>query len=254
MKSLANWGFFFSMDIHIADTRQEMGRQAAADIAAELRRRLSRQQHLRMIFAAAPSQREMLDALAVEQRIDWTRITAFHMDEYVGLPADAPQRFGLWLRGAIFERVPFASVHLIETSGDPEKACIRYAKLLAEGPVDLVLLGIGVNGHLAFNDPPADLHDRMAVKVVALDEVCRRQQVDDGCFASVNEVPRNAITLTVPTLLRADKLFCCVPGESKQVAVRRMVHDPVSGACPATALRTHSDCTVYLDRSSSALL
>lgn len=242
------------MDIRIADTRQEMGRQAAADIAAELRRRLSRQQHLRMIFAAAPSQREMLDALVVEQGIDWTRITAFHMDEYVGLPADAPQRFGLWLRGAIFDRVSFASVHLIEPSGDPVEACHRYAKLLSEAPVDLVLLGIGVNGHLAFNDPPADLNDPAVVKVVGLDEVCRQQQVDDGCFASFDEVPRSAITLTVPMLFGADKLFCCVPGASKQVAVRRMVHDPVSGACPATALRTHPSCTIYLDRDSSALL
>lgn len=242
------------MDIRIAETRQELGRRAAADIAAELRRRLARQRHLRMIFAAAPSQRAMLDALAVEPGIDWTRITAFHMDEYVGLPADAPERFGAWLRAAIFDRVPFASVHLIEPSNNADEACHRYAKLLAEAPVDLVLLGIGVNGHLAFNDPPADLHDPSAVKVVALDEVCRRQQVDDGCFAAIDEVPRSAITLTVPTLLGADKLFCCVPGASKQMAVRRMVHDPVSGVCPATALRTHPECVVYLDRDSSALL
>lgn len=242
------------MDIRIADTRQEMGRQAAADIAAELRRRLSRQRQVRMIFAAAPSQREMLDALAVEPGIDWTRITAFHMDEYIGLAADAPERFGSWLREVIFDRVPFGSVRLIETSGDADEGCDRYSKMLAETPVDLVLLGIGVNGHLAFNDPPADLNDPAAVKVVVLDEVCRRQQVDDGCFGSIGGVPRNAVTLTIPTLLAADKLFCCVPGASKQVAVRQMVHDAVSGDCPATALRMHPDCKIYLDRDSSALL
>lgn len=242
------------MDIRIAGTRQEMGRRAAADIARELRRLLETQAHVRMIFAAAPSQQEMLDALAAEREIDWHRITAFHMDEYIGLPAGAPQRFGVWLRSAIFDRVCFARVHLIDPSGDAEATCRRYATLLAEAPIDVVALGVGVNGHLAFNDPPADFEDPEAVKVVALDAACRQQQVDDGCFASIDDVPRQAITLTVPTLLGASRLFCCVPGASKQMAVRRMVHDPIHGECPATALRTHPACTVYLDRDSSAML
>ncbi len=231
-----------------------MGRQAAADIAAELRERLVRQSDVRVIFAAAPSQQEMLDALIREPGIDWARITAFHMDEYIGLPAGAAQRFGLWLRAAIFDRVAFKRVHLIEASGDAEAACRGYAKLLAEAPIDMVLLGVGVNGHLAFNDPPADLEDAEEVKVVGLDEACRQQQVDDGCFASLDDVPQRAITLTVPTLLGANRLFCCVPGARKQVAVRRMVHEEISGACPATALRRHPRCAVYLDRDSSAML
>lgn len=231
-----------------------MGRQAAADIATELRARLQVRTHLRMIFAAAPSQQEMLHALIREPEIDWRRITAFHMDEYVGLPADAPERFGMWLRSAIFDHVPFASVHLIDPGNDPAETCRSYAHLLSEAPIDVVLLGIGVNGHLAFNDPPADLHDPLAVKVVALDPVCRQQQVDDRCFLTIDKVPTEAITLTVPTLLRADRLFCCVPGANKQMAVREMVHGPVSGACPATALRLHPRCNVYLDRDSSALL
>lgn len=242
------------MNIRIAATRQEMGWQAAADVAAELRRRLEMQTHVRMIFAAAPSQQEMLDALVRAPDIDWGRITAFHMDEYIGLPADAPQRFGMWLRSAIFDRVGFARVHLIDPSDDAEATCHSYAELLAEAPIDLVALGVGVNGHLAFNDPPADFEDPKEVKVVTLDEVCRQQQVDDGCFASIDDVPREAITLTVPTLLAARRLFCCIPGAGKQVAVHRMVHDPISGECPATALRTHPACTIYLDRESSTML
>ena len=243
-----------SMDIRIADTRMEMGRQAATDIAAALRERLQQKTHLRIVLAAAPSQSEMLAALIAEQDIDWGRITAFHMDEYIGLPADAPQRFGDWLRRAIFDKVPLAAYHLIEPGDDPETACRQYAAKLAEMPIDFVLLGVGANGHLAFNDPPADLRDPLAVKVVELDEVCRQQQVDDKCFAAISDVPREAITLTVPTLLRGQRLFCCVPGANKSVAVKAMIEYPISGEWPATALRTHPHCTVYLDRESSARL
>jgi glucosamine-6-phosphate deaminase len=239
------------MNIRISTSRQNLGKEAASDIAAELRSRLRTQSNLRMIFAAAPSQHAMLQALLEEPEIDWHRITAFHMDEYIGLPADAPQRFGTWLRNAIFDRVPFASFHLIEPGTDLEQTCRSYANKLLEAPIDVVLLGIGANGHLAFNDPPADLDDPLAVKVVTLDDVCRQQQVDDQCFATFDEVPQKAISLTVPMLLRGDRLFCCVPGSNKRAAVRRMLHDPISGACPATALRKHPRCIVYLDHDSS---
>lgn len=243
-----------SMDLRIAATRAELGRQAAADIAGAIRARLEEQPQVRMIFAAAPSQGEMLRALVQEPGIDWSRITAFHMDEYIGLGAGASQRFGVWLREAIFDRVPLASFHLIEPGADLDETCRDYGRALLEAPIDFVLLGIGANGHLAFNDPPANLEDPVAVKVVTLDEVCRQQQVDDGCFARIGDVPEHAISLTVPMLLRGDRLFCCVPGSSKSRAVLSMVLDPVSGECPATALRTHPRCTVYLDLDSSARL
>jgi len=242
------------MDIRIANTRTEMGRQAAADIAAAIREGLQKKPHLRIVFAAAPSQSAMLSALIAEPGIDWRRITAFHMDEYIGLPSNAPQRFANWLREAFFNHVPLAACHLIEPGDDAEAACQEYARKLAEAPIDFVLLGIGTNGHLAFNDPPADLEDPLAVKVVELDEVCRQQQVDDACFATLDEVPRTAISLTVPTLLSGQRLFCCVPGANKSAAVQAMVEYPISGECPATALRTHPHCTVYLDRDSSARL
>lgn len=204
-----------------------------------------------MIFAAAPSQAEMLASLVEQPGIDWNRVSAFHMDEYLGLRDDSPQRFGLWLRRYIFDKLPLAAVHLIEPGEDAVRTAAEYARLLGEAPIDIVCLGIGVNGHLAFNDPPAGLNDPEPVKIVQLDETCRRQQVDDGCFSSIDEVPRWAITLTVPRLLAAGRLFCCVPGASKRSAVRRMLFDPVGPDCPATALRLHPHCNVYLDPESA---
>jgi glucosamine-6-phosphate deaminase len=229
-----------------------MGRAAARDVADALRRRLAGADHVRIVFAAAPSQTEMLDALVAEEGIDWRRVSAFHMDEYIGLPKTAPQRFGVWLGQHVFGRLPFGAVHLLEPDPDPEACARDYAARLAEAPLDVVCLGIGVNGHLAFNDPPvADFDDPLDVKIVELDDVCRQQQVDDGCFAAFDAVPTHAVTLTIPRLLRADRLFCVVPGPAKRDAVRRTLNDPVGPACPATALRGHRDCTLYLDRESA---
>jgi len=243
-----------AMNIHIAANRLEMGKLAATDIANAIRVKLQIKPHLRIVFAAAPSQGEMLAALRLEPGIDWQRVIAFHMDEYIGLPEDAPQRFGNWLRDAFFDHVPLAGYHLIAPGADPEATCREYAKLLAEEPIDFVLLGIGANGHLAFNDPPANLNDPLAVKIVELDQVCRQQQVDDECFLALDRVPRKAITLTVPCLLRGEEMFCCVPGKNKAAAVRDMMEYPVSGQVPATALKMHPHCTVYLDPDSSSLL
>ena len=242
-----------NMKVCVAESRNELGKLAARDIAAAMRGGLCDKQSLRMILAAAPSQSEMLAALACEPGIDWHRVTAFHMDEYVDLPETAPQRFGTWLERTFFDHVPAAKFHLIKPGKDPALVCQGYASLLDEAPIDLVLLGIGTNGHIAFNDPPADLHDPLAVKVVKLDQMCREQQVLDGCFDTLDKVPKRAITLTVPTLLAARQLFCCVPGRHKSAAVKAMMEDPISGACPATALRTHELCTVYLDPESSSL-
>lgn len=241
------------MDVRISETAAELGAAAAKDIGKALRARLAKQAQVRVIFAAAPSQSPMLSALREEPGIDWGRVTAFHMDEYIGLPDDAPQRFGNWLKREFFDRVPLGGMHLIQPGKDPKATCRSYAALLQEAPIDLVLLGIGTNGHLAFNDPPADLDDPQPVKVVDLDQMCREQQVFDGCFPALEAVPQQAITLTIPTLLSASELFCSVPGKHKSQAVKDMLEAPVSGACPATVLRTHPRCTVYLDRDSSSL-
>jgi glucosamine-6-phosphate deaminase len=238
----------------IAASRTEMGSRAAEDIAAELRQRLETQPSVRMIFAAAPSQSEMLAALITAPGIDWTRITAFHMDEYLGLAPDAPQRFGLWLRRNLFDRLPFAAVELLDPGDDAEYSAAAYAAKLAAAPIDIVCCGIGANGHLAFNDPPADLNDNADVKVVQLDLECRQQQVDDRCFERLEDVPTHALTLTIPRLLAADRIFCCVPGALKKTAVRRTLCDPISGQVPATALRTHPAWSLYLDRDSASEL
>jgi len=237
----------------ILPSRASLGRAAAADVAAEMRSRLAAGGTVRMVFAAAPSQLETLHELVGAPGIDWSRVTAFHLDEYLGLPDDAPQRFGNWLRAALFDRVPFSAVHLLRPDDDPQRRAREYADLLAEAPLDIVCLGIGVNGHLAFNDPPvADLDDPLSVKIVELDETCRAQQVDDGGFAEIADVPSHAVTLTIPRLLSAARLFCVVPGRSKRAAVTAALREPIGTQWPATALRTHPDCTLYLDEESAA--
>lgn len=245
-----------NMRVQRYGSRAEMGRNAAADIAAAIRACQARHPGaVRMIFAAAPSQQETLLALAAESGIDWRRVTAFHMDEYVGLPADAPQRFGNWLQRELFCRLPFGQVHLLDpgtTDASMTAATTRYEALLAEAPIDIVCMGIGVNGHLAFNDPPvADFNDSRSVKIVELDQVCRQQQVDDACFAQLADVPARAITLTIPRLLACTEIFCVVPGAAKRKAVRSTLYDTISTATPATILRRHPACTLYLDADSA---
>ncbi len=237
--------------VHVFSDRLEMGKAAARDVAATLIAMLNRQSLVRVIFAAAPSQQTMLNALVDAPGIDWSRIEAFHMDEYLGLDPQDPAGFGNWLRRNIFDRLPFAATHVIPTYGFSEKTVSDYAALLAARPIDLVCLGIGVNGHIAFNDPPvADFQDPLDVKKVLLDEVCRQQQVDDGCFPSIEAVPQEAITLTVPRLLRAERLFAVVPGCSKRSAVKAALEGPITTSCPASILRTHPGCQIYLDKES----
>ncbi|WP_413721271.1 glucosamine-6-phosphate deaminase [Sodalis sp. RH23] len=236
-----------NLSVQVFADRRQMGRHAGEAAAACLRNRLSAQDNVRIIFAAAPSQNEFLATLAAAGDIDWSRVTAFHMDEYIGLPADSPQRFSHYLKRHLFDIVRPGQVHLIPT-GDAGRVCREYAALISRAPVDMVCLGVGENGHLAFNDPPvADFHDPAVMKVVALDPVCRQQQVNDGCFGEINAVPTHALTLTMPTLMAASRLFCMVPGSSKRAAVRAMLALPVTTACPATVLRTHPACSLFTD-------
>ncbi|MFP5236918.1 MAG: glucosamine-6-phosphate deaminase [Acidobacteriota bacterium] len=239
------------LGIHVAASRRAMGERAAADIAAEMRRLLAQQPGVRMIFAAAPSQGDMLAALREVRDIEWQRVTAFHMDEYLGLPPEHPQRFGNWLREAIFDRVPFGTVHLLDPGGDPEAAARDYAEKLNSAPVDIVCCGVGANGHIAFNDPPADFDDPLTVKRVELDARCRQQQVEDRCFERIEAVPTHALTLTVPALMAANANFCTVPGAIKREAVHRMLAGPIGPECPATILRRHPRCILYLDPDSA---
>ena len=237
------------LNVAIYENRTLMGEAAARDIKAKIAQLLSQKQEINMIFAAAPSQNDVLKALVEDKEIEWNRVNAYHMDEYIGLDKDAPQGFGNFLKAHIFSLVPFKSVNYIDISTtNPEEEAERYGKLLDENPTDIVIMGIGENGHIAFNDPPvADFNDKKTVKPVKLDEVCRQQQVNDGCFATINDVPTHAMTLTVPTLVRAPYLFCIVPAPTKAKAVYETLNGNVDEHCPASILRTHENAKLYLD-------
>ena len=241
---------FGKLTLEIHPDRAAAGFAAGNAAAAAIREAIAAKGTARVIFAAAPSQNEMLDTLTAAPDIDWSRVTAFHMDEYFSLPPEAPQRFAHYLGAHIFGKVSFGAKHFItcEPGESPQAACDAYTRKLDAAPVDLVCLGIGENGHLAFNDPPADLNDPQAVRIVALDDACRQQQVNDGCFPDIGAVPTHAITLTVPALLRGTRLVCTVPGPRKRDAVRRALTGEISGDCPASALRTHPGATLFIDR------
>lgn len=244
------------LTVNIYPTRAAMGEAAARDIKAKIAELLVEKTTINMIFAAAPSQNEVLAALANDPDIAWNRVNAYHMDEYIGLAADAPQGFGNFLRAHLFGLAPFASVSYIDiTATAPEAEAERYGRLLRDNSPDIVVMGIGENGHIAFNDPPvADFADPRTVKPVELDSVCRQQQVNDGCFARIEDVPTHAITLTVPTLVSAPWLFCIVPALTKAKAVLATVEGPIGEHCPATVLRTRENAVLYLDPDSAALL
>ena len=244
-----------SLVVHQLPDRPAAGAAAAESVADWIREACAERGEARVIFACAPSQNEFLTAL-VHHEIDWAKVAVFHMDEYVGLRADHPQSFRNHLRAHLLDHIALPkAVHLIRAEQDPVHECTRYAALLAEKPFDLVCLGIGENGHLAFNDPPvADFRDPATIKIVELDEVCRQQQVNDGCFPALSAVPKHALTLTIPTLFGARRLSCVVPGERKAAAVRDTLHAPLSTACPATILRTHPRANLYIDTASASLL
>lgn len=233
--------------------RQLMGEAAAHDVIQKIRELLSKQKEVNMIFAAAPSQNEFLEMLS-QSKLTWSRVNAFHMDEYVGLHKTHPERFGNFLKKRIFDKVPFAQVHYLNGNMEgPHRECQRYAELLLRFPPDIVCMGIGENTHVAFNDPHvADFEDPLMVKVVELDEVSRRQQVHDGCFAKIEEVPTSAITLTVPTLIRAKYIYCMVPGLNKAEAIYHTLKKERSERYPSTALRNHPHAILYLDKESAS--
>jgi glucosamine-6-phosphate deaminase len=245
-----------SLAVRVYATRAEMGHAAAHRTAVWLRGEQAAGATVAAVFAAAPSQDELLANLATAEGVDWSRVRAFHMDEYLGISPDHPASFRRYLREHLFDRVPLpaGNIHLIpgEAAGRPLRTCLDYEESLRANPPRLVCAGIGENGHLAFNDPPvADFLDPVAIKVVRLDHECRAQQVNDGCFARLEDVPTHAFTLTVPALLAAPCLTVVVPGPRKADAVRATLRDPIREACPATALRGHAGAMLFLDRDSA---
>jgi glucosamine-6-phosphate deaminase len=246
---------FDSLEVRQFVDRAALARPTAEFVAETIRAAIAASGDARVVFACAPSQDEFLAALT-PQSIDWSKVVVFHMDEYVGLSAEHPASFRHYLREHLLTRIAVPkAVHLIRAEEPSESECQRYAALLAEKPLDLVCMGIGENGHLAFNDPPvADFHDPQLIKVVALDAVCRQQQVNDGCFAALEQVPTHALTLTIPTLLGAGVVSCVVPGPRKADAVLEALLGPIRTMCPASILRTHPRAVLAIDDAAAALL
>ena len=245
------------LQVSVYVNRETTGQAAAYFTAQTIRALLEKELYINMVFAAAPSQNEFLSALVDLPDIEWNRIRAFHLDEYIGLPKDAPQRFASYLYKHIFNRVTFKEVHYLD-NGDginPEEICARYSALLEKYPLHIACIGIGETGHIAFNDPSvADFHDPNKVKIVRLEEGSRQQQVNDGCFPSLEDVPTHAITLTIPTIMSAQKIVCVVPGSRKRMAIERSLEGPITTECPASILRRHPDVAMFLDKESASSL
>jgi glucosamine-6-phosphate deaminase len=225
---------------------------AAADAAAVVREAVTARGHAHVMFASGNSQLDFLDRLTVDAGMPWAAVTGFHMDEYVGIGSDDPASFGRYMQERIVARTAIAIFHVIDGLARPDQECDRYAALLEAHPLDLCVMGIGENGHLAFNDPPvADFADPVAVKVVRLDDACRRQQVGEGHFPSVDAVPATAITVTIPALLRARRVMVVAPDARKAAPVTAAFTGPVTPACPASVLQTVEHATVYLEPASA---
>jgi glucosamine-6-phosphate deaminase len=241
--------------VEIYQNRPALGSAVASAVADRINNLLQKKDKVNIIFASAPSQNEFLDALR-QKDIDWSRITAFHMDEYIGLSTSAPQSFGYYLSERLFKHVQPGEVNYLRgDTDDPQEECKRYAKLLADSPADIVCLGIGENTHLAFNDPYiADFADPVDVKMVQLDDMCRRQQVNDGCFPTLAQVPELALTITIPALLKATYAFAIVPGKQKAPAIYHTIHERISNEYPSTILRTKDNAVLYIDEDSASRL
>lgn len=245
-----------NLDVRQFTSRDQMAKSAAKNVAKRIEQLLTEKQEIRMVFAAAPSQSEFLNYLVRDSTVAWDKINAFHMDEYIGLSTAHPQSFGYYLDKNIFSKVNFKSVNYINgNANDLTAECDRYSHLIRKAPIDIVCLGIGENGHLAFNDPHnASFTDSKTTKTVELDDTCRTQQVNDGCFSQLSHVPKQAITLTIPTLTSANYLFCIVPGKRKATAVYRTLFSEISKDCPSTVLRIKENAILYLDGYSSEKL
>jgi len=242
-----------NLPVEIFETREEMGCVAAVDAAKIINDAISKNGVANVVFAAAPSQDDLLAEL-LKQDIDWSKVRAFHQDEYIGIDDKEPAGFGNFLNRAIFDKVDFKEKHYLLCEADSaEEKCAEYTKLLREYPIDLIFLGIGENGHLAFNDPAvADFNDPETIKVVELDDVCRQQQVNDGCFATLNDVPKQAMSLTMSFIMSVPHAICVVPTIRKANAVYNALLGPVTTACPASILRNHKDAVLYLDKDSAS--
>ena len=244
------------MKTDIADTKQEMGRRAAEVGADVIRTAIDARGSANIIVATGASQFEMLEALAKQPNIRWDKVTGFHLDEYVGMPIThgASFRKYLWERFISKLPLPLAAFHYVNAETNPAGECKRLGELIEKHPIDVAFIGIGESGHVAFNDPPADFDTDEAYIVVELDEACRKQQQGEGWFPTLNDVPKQAISMSVKQIVTSKAIVCTVPDQRKAEAVKNSVQGPVSNQVPASILQKHADTTLFLDKASASLL
>jgi glucosamine-6-phosphate deaminase len=242
------------MRIEICKSMKEMGRRAAADAADRLRAAIAERGEANLVVATGASQFEVLAALVAVEGIDWPRVTGFHLDEYLGLPMSHPASFRRYLKERLVDQVPLRSFHYIDGEADPASERRRVGELIRRHPIDVALVGIGENGHLAFNDPPADFETDEPYIVVALDDACRRQQFGEGWFPTFDAVPTRAISMSIRQIMRSRAIICSVPDRRKAEAVRAALEGPVTPQVPASILRQHLDATIYLDPPAASLM
>jgi glucosamine-6-phosphate deaminase len=244
------------MDIRIFATKDELGLAAANDGANLIRAALSRQGKANVIVATGASQFEMLSALAKQEDLDWSKVTFFHLDEYVGMPISHPASFRKYLQERFVDQLPVppAEFHYIDAENDCQAECIRLGKLIAGHPIDVAFIGIGENGHLAFNDPPADFETQAPYLVVDLDDACRQQQLGEGWFPTFDDVPRQAISMSIHQIMKSDAIICSVPDERKAEAVRGSLEGAITPECPGSMLQKHAKAIVYLDKPAASKL
>ena len=245
------------MKIRIFTDKQALGQAAAARGAEYIRQAIRQRGRANIILATGASQFEMLSALVAAPDIDWSRVHIFHLDEYIGLPESHPAGFRKYLRERFIQHLPIppASFHPVNGNApDPRQACFELGREIAAAPIDVAFVGIGENGHLAFNDPPADFETEAAYLVIPLDEVCRRQQLGEGWFPKLDDVPKQAISMSIRQIMKSAAIIATVPDQRKAKAVREALEGPVSPLCPSSILQTHQNCHLYLDRDSASLL
>jgi glucosamine-6-phosphate deaminase len=243
------------MIIKIAQDPQELGMNAAHEAAALIRKAITENGIARVILATGTSQFETLNHLIVEKYIDWSKVVVFHLDEYIDLPVTSPASFRKYLKERFISKVtPLKAAYLINGETDPEMECEKIGNIIKEYPIDVALVGIGENGHLAFNDPPADFETEKPYIIVELDEPCRKQQLNEGWFESLASVPTHAISMSIKQIMRSKHIICSVPDSRKAAAVKNSLEQPVSNLFPASILQLHPACSFYLDKNSSALL
>jgi len=242
------------MEIKVFQSKRDLAQAAANHAAILMREAISRRGVARIIAATGASQFDFLDALTQTPAIDWGRVEMFHLDEYVGMPESAPASFCRYLRERLIDKVGLKNYHLLDGTDDPAAVIKRVSEEIRRAPIDVAFAGVGENGHLAFNDPPADFETDEAYMVVNLDEDCRRQQLGEGWFSTLADVPRQALSMTIRQLMKAEHVLCIVPDSRKAKAIRACFGGEVSPLAPASILQRHPNAIIYLDQESSALL